>query len=263
MKRTAYLLLAFISGTALAADLPVYSFLEAGDHIGEKAVVTGKVVDTYNSGKACFINFHTDWRNHFSVVIFAKNFDRFETTPEILYKGADVRVTGEIKEYEGRSEIVVEDPSQIEIVSGGGGKASEIPWKDAGAYVGKLVTVEGEIVRTHNTGKLAFLNFDQDIEKTLTVVMFERIFERFPESPEKYFLKQVVRVTGNVKEREGKPEIIVTDPKQIEILRDEEDVKLSPSSPTEAMLRALIDLLIEKGVFTQEEFDKAFEDDSP
>lgn len=259
MKRGPCLLLALFCGTVLAAELPVYSYLEANDHIGEEAVVTGKVIDTYNSGRACFLNFHEDWKSHFSVVIFAKNFERFESPPDILYRGAEVRVTGEIKEYQGHSEIAVVDPSQIEIVSGGGGAPVEIAWKDAGSYIGKLVTVEGEIVRSHNTGKLAFLNFDEDIEKTLTVVMFERIFDKFPESPEDYFLKQKVRVSGNVKEHQGKPEIIVTDPKQIEILSDDKDVEQSPSSPTEAMLRALIDLLIEKGVFTREEFDKALE----
>jgi DNA/RNA endonuclease YhcR with UshA esterase domain len=253
MRRIALLTICLLGPLTFAADLPEYSFLEAGDHIGETAVVTGRIVDAYNSGKACFLNFHEDWRNHFSVVIFAKNFDRFENAPEILFKGAEVRVRGEIKEFQGRSEIVVDGPDQIEIVSGGG-KTEAIDWRSAGEYIGKPVTVEGKIVKTHRADKLAFLNFAMNHEATLAIVMFERIFDKFPESPEKYFLHKTVRVTGNVKEHKGRPEIIVTDPARIEIV-DGNGSGSGSGDNTEAMIEALVDVLVEKGVLSREEFE--------
>lgn len=252
MRRVAVLTICLLAPLAFAADLPEYTFLEAGDHIGEEAIVTGKVVDAYNSGKACFLNFHEDWRNHFSVVIFAKNFNRFDGPPETIFKGAEVRVRGEIKEFQGRSEIIVDGPDQIEIVSGGG-KTEAIDWRNAGQYVGQSVTVEGKIVKSHRADKLAFLNFAEDYENTLAIVMFERIFDEFPESPEKYFLHKTVRVTGNVKEHEGRPEIIVTDPARIEILNGEGGP--ATGGKTEAMVQALVDVLVEKGVLTREEFE--------
>jgi len=246
-----------IAGAARGEDLPVYGFLEAGSHIGERAVVTGKVVGTYNSGKACYLNFHDDWKKHFSVVIFAKNFDRFEAPPEVHYRDAEVRVTGRIQEYEGRPEIIVTGPAEIEIVAGGGTAPAEIRWSEAGANIGKKVVVEGTIVRTHNTGKLAFLNFDQDVDNTLTVVIFDRFFDRFPESPEKHFLNRTVRVTGELKEYKGKPEIIVGDPAQIAIVDGAEEPERPASASAEAMIRALVDLLVRKGVLTEEEFQES------
>jgi len=257
MRRIAVLFICLLTPLALAADLPEYTYLEAGDHIGEDAIVTGKIIDAYNSGRACFLNFHEDWRNHFSVVIFQKNFDKFGGPPETILKGAEVRVRGVIKEFEGRCEIVVDDPDQIEIVSGGG-KPVAIKWRDAGEFIGKSVTVEGEIVKTYKAEKLAFLNFDENHETTLTIVMFERMFDRFPESPEKYFLHKTVRVTGNVKEHQGKPEIIVTDPAQIEIVGPAGAAAAS-GDEAETMVRALIDVLVEKGVFTREEFERKLE----
>jgi len=253
MRRIALLTVCLLTPLAFAAELPEYSFLEAGNHIGETAVVTGKIVDAYNSGKACFLNFHEDWRNHFSVTIFAKNFDRFDGPPEMLYKGAEVRVRGQIQEFQGRPEIVVDGPDQIEIVSGGG-KTTAIDWRNAGEYVGKPVTVEGKIVKSHRADKLAFLNFAEDHENTLAIVMFERIFDRFPQSPEKYFLHKTVRVTGNVKEHKGRPEIIVTDPARIEII-DGDGGAAASNDRSEAMIEALVDVLVEKGVLTREEFE--------
>jgi DNA/RNA endonuclease YhcR with UshA esterase domain len=254
MRRIAVFTICLLAPLALAADLPEYTFLEAGDHIGEEAIVTGKIVDAYNSGKACFLNFHEDWRNHFSVVIFARNFERFDAPPETLFKGAEVRVRGEIKEFQGRSEIVVDGPDQIEIVSGGG-KSEVIDWRNAGDFIGKPVVVEGKIVKSHRAEKLAFLNFAQDHETTLAIIMFERIFDEFPQSPEKYFLHKTVRVTGNIKEHKGRPEIIVTDPARIEILNGGGSEHGS-GDDMEAMIRALVDVLVEKGVLTREEFEE-------
>lgn len=257
MKRLAFLWIGFLAwGAAYGQELPVYTFLEAGNHIGEKAVVTGRVVGAYNSGKACFLNFHQDWRNHFSVVIFAKNYDRFASSPEVLYPGAEVRVTGEIKAFEGRSEIVVDDPSQIEIV-GGKGAPVRISPQEAPSHLGKKVVVEGTIVGTENTGKLAFLRFDPNADSGLAVVLFERIFGQFPEPPEKYFLNRKVRVTGELKQHQGRPEIIVTARDQIVLPDAAGGIATESDEDAAAMLRALIDLLIEKGVFTREEFQQA------
>lgn len=91
---------------------------EAKDHIGEVRTVRGKVLSTYQSRKAVFLNFGQDYRTDFTITIFTrdweKNFLRKGIHSPSYYQGKTVLVTGKIKEYNG-PEIIVSDPSEIEI----------------------------------------------------------------------------------------------------------------------------------------------------
>lgn len=99
-----------------ANPAPVISWREAGRYYGRTMTVEGTVVATYNSGKAIFLNFHPDWRAHFTAVIFASDARRFPAPPESHYLNRKVRVTGLIEEYRGKPEIIVRKPAQIELV---------------------------------------------------------------------------------------------------------------------------------------------------
>lgn len=110
----------------LAVPTKVISWRDAAKHYGEHGTVEGKIVATKNIGKACFLNFDPDWKTTFTAVIFARRFSVFPPNPENYYLNKRVRVTGYIKEYRGRGgkyapkpEIILEDPSQIEIVKAG------------------------------------------------------------------------------------------------------------------------------------------------
>ncbi len=94
----------------------VISWREAGRYYGRTMTVEGTVVATYNSGKAIFLNFHPDWRTHFTAVIFVSDARRFPAPPERHYLNRKVRVTGPIQEYRGKPEIIVRKPDQIELV---------------------------------------------------------------------------------------------------------------------------------------------------
>jgi len=72
---------------------------DAAKHYGECAMVEGTIVVTHNSGKACFLNFHPDYKRYFTAVIFASAFSRFPANPENYYYGKKVRVSGYIKAY--------------------------------------------------------------------------------------------------------------------------------------------------------------------
>jgi aspartyl/asparaginyl-tRNA synthetase len=174
--------------------------------------VEGTVVRTYNAGSVVFLNFHQDYGNHFKAVIFPDDWPKFPEPPEELFKGRLVRVTGVVQEYEGAPEIIVEEPSQIEMAlsaydlvrppgrtpcapcptcvpcPGGIPEASPVAaatatpsisptppavvsWQDAAQYYGQTVTVEGMVVGTYNSGKVVFLNFDEDYKSTFTVVI--------------------------------------------------------------------------------------------
>src|SRR3989337_1974462 len=75
-----------------------------------------------------------------------------------------------------------------------------ISWEDADKYYGQYKTVDGIIVKNHNTGKVIFLNFHPNWKRYFTAVIFERNFHLFPRNPEKFYLNKHVRVTGIINE---------------------------------------------------------------
>ena len=90
----------------------------AGKYLGKKMIVEGKVVDTYRHLKSntVFLNFEKPYPNQcFTGVIFSSDLYKFVQNPEDYYLNKTVRIVGEIKEYKGRPEIILKDPSQIEV----------------------------------------------------------------------------------------------------------------------------------------------------
>jgi DNA/RNA endonuclease YhcR with UshA esterase domain len=199
----------------------VVPWTEAQRFYGQNVTITGKIVNTYNSGKACFLNFHPDYKNSFTAVIFQSSFARFPPSPQDFYYGKEVQITGVVKEYKGKPEIILNDPAQIKVLSASANteKLPEvISWMDADKHYGKVATVEGTVVATHNSGKACFLNFHKNWKRYFTVVIFASNFAKFKEPPERHFANKKVRVNGLIREYQGKPEIIVEGPNQISIV---------------------------------------------
>ncbi|MBC7362481.1 MAG: hypothetical protein H5U06_09410 [Candidatus Aminicenantes bacterium] len=270
------LVLAF-SGSRLVyifSQEKVIPWEKAGEYVGQTVTVEGVIVRTHNSGRACFLNFHPDYQQYLSLVIFASDFNRFPSQPEKYYLNKKVRVRGRILLYQGRPEIILSSPEQIKLVGETGSaespssgqeisqvgqeraetakkpasttnsKASdnrgiksesshqkisgadqveravkEISWEEAADYIGQTVWVRGKVVAANNTGKACFLNFHRNWKRYFTVVIFASAFSRFPQPPEKYYLNREIRVYGQIREYNGKPEIIVESPQQIEIMK--------------------------------------------
>ncbi|MBU7045170.1 MAG: thermonuclease family protein [Theionarchaea archaeon] len=97
-------------------DIPVIDWSEAHNYFNQYVIVEGKIVDTFNSGNVCFLNFDTDYQ-YFTAVIFASDFLGFPFIPEVFYLGKTVQIIGIIKEYKGSPEIIVKTPDQIRILS--------------------------------------------------------------------------------------------------------------------------------------------------
>ena len=93
-----------------------------------------------------------------------------------------------------------------------------IKWQDAADHVGQYVFTDGAIVSTHNTGKVCFLNFHKDYKNHLTLVIFASDYNKFPESPEKYFFGKKIDVQGRVKLYNEQVEIIVRSMDQVKVL---------------------------------------------
>ena len=91
---------------------------EAGKYLGRELIIEGKVADAYHDSKnnTVFFNFEKVYPNQcFTGVIFSSNLYKFVQNPEDYYLNKTVRIMGEVKEYQGRPEIILETPNQIEI----------------------------------------------------------------------------------------------------------------------------------------------------
>ncbi len=188
----------------------VISWKDAAKHYGEHTTVEGTIVQAAISktGKVCFLNFDPDWKHTFTAVIFSKHFNKFPANLTDYYQGTKVRVTGYIKEYRGKGgkyppkpEIIVEDPSQIEIVKGKAtgppvtfaptAQAPTVAAPAAGvapissitqASVGQKATLKGTItlVRVFKEAKGRTLKIS-DGTGTIDVLIWKKLYEQIPQ----------------------------------------------------------------------------------
>ena len=88
-------------------------------YINQIRTVRGRIINTYDSGKAVFLNFGYNYKTDFTIVIFRSSLPLFLNkgiNPASFYRGKTVEVTGRIKEYNG-PEIIVNIPEEIVIIS--------------------------------------------------------------------------------------------------------------------------------------------------
>jgi micrococcal nuclease len=93
-----------------------------------------------------------------------------------------------------------------------------VPWEDAGRHAGEEIVVEGTIVRTHRAAKVLYLNFHPNWKRYLTVVILASDIPRFPEDPETAYRGKKVRVRGEVKVYQDRPEMTVRNPSDITVV---------------------------------------------
>jgi micrococcal nuclease len=90
----------------------------AGKYLSREVIAEGKIVDTYHHLKSntVFLNFEKPYPYQcFTGVIFSSNLHKFPKNPEKYYLNKTVRIFGEVKEYKGKPEIILETPEQIEV----------------------------------------------------------------------------------------------------------------------------------------------------
>lgn len=97
------------------------SAAEAKNHVGEKATVCGKVVSAQfakdSKGQPTFLNLDQPYPNHiFTIVVWGSDRVKFGAIEE-KYRVKDVCVTGKIITYQGKPEIALDDPSQIQLAN--------------------------------------------------------------------------------------------------------------------------------------------------
>lgn len=88
-------------------------------YIGKTVKLCDKVAGTYvtkGEKPVTYLNLGADYPNtKLTIVIFQKDLINFPLTPSDHYKGMNVCVTGEIKKYKEKIEIIANRPEQIEV----------------------------------------------------------------------------------------------------------------------------------------------------
>lgn len=97
--------------------LKVIGACQAGNYYGKEMMVEGKIAATTRSKtNTVFLNFEKPYPNQcFTGVIFSSDQYKFVASPEDYYSNKTIRIKGEIKEYQGKPEIILENPSQTEV----------------------------------------------------------------------------------------------------------------------------------------------------
>ena len=84
-------------------------------------------------------------------------------------------------------------------------------------YVGQVVTLEGEVTRTHRDGYVVRLQLGEE-PQTVMVQLQIGMLSRFPPHPEAHYLGKEIRVVGRVDEFRGQIEMRIRDPDHIALV---------------------------------------------
>lgn len=101
--------------TPATAEITV-DWTEAADYDGQTIAVEGTIVDTHNSGKACFLNFSKEWQGTFYLAVLGSNMDDYPESPERYFLNKKVRAVGKVAMYRGRPQIVIESPLHLTVL---------------------------------------------------------------------------------------------------------------------------------------------------
>jgi len=101
--------------TPATAEITV-DWTEAADYDGQTIAVEGTIVDTHNSGKACFLNFSKEWQGTFYLAVLGSNMDDYPESPERYFLNKKVRAVGKVAMYRGRPQIVIESPLHLMVL---------------------------------------------------------------------------------------------------------------------------------------------------
>ena len=111
------LLETYKNNAAAKAAAPVFigpiPYTQAARHVGEYAHVTGTLVSVYTSKSGVtYLDFCQNYKTcPFSGVIFSSDRARFSNLPS--YIESSITISGKITSYQGKTEIILDDPSQL------------------------------------------------------------------------------------------------------------------------------------------------------
>lgn len=122
--------LAFILNKLFYSPAPVIDFAtitasyknginikNANDHIGKKVTVCTRVFSIRSTTAITQISVGDSYPNNpLTIIVFGKNYSKFEQTLDDMYSDKNICIEGIITEYKGKLQIIVEDPDDIKIL---------------------------------------------------------------------------------------------------------------------------------------------------
>lgn len=86
------------------------------EYEGKTVRYCDKVYGTYQSDKVALINLGADYpEQKMTIAIFQSDWNKFKYKPAKHLKGKNICVSGKVKMYKGKPEIIANSPNQIEI----------------------------------------------------------------------------------------------------------------------------------------------------
>lgn len=188
-----------------------------GEHVGEEVTVAGNVVETaylYSRDAKDVRGFFftlDDGTGQVKLLMWLNVYDDCWDARKINV-GARVRVTGEVKEYEGQLEIVPRWGGGVKALKAAGPSA---PQRAIGSLTeadrGQRVQIEGTVTRTE-PGETYVRVFVQDGSGEVLVFVWRGIYDRIPGREKLEVPGTPVRVVGRVDVYKGTLEVIPTLP---------------------------------------------------
>lgn len=110
-------LLAFMCFACVCYSQKTISIDSASAYVGQLVSINSKVYGVKSFEKVTLINLGAAYpKSPLTIAIMAKDLSNFETSPEKLY-GKQIVVTGTVKEFKGKPEIMITNQSEIKIVA--------------------------------------------------------------------------------------------------------------------------------------------------
>src|SRR5262245_32595777 len=109
-------LLAGLCLVAVTHATPIIAPDEAASHVGEYVTVEGEVVNATTSGGTCVLEIGSGGVAAVRAVLVIPLVTDLPRSPDRLYAGKRVRVSGKLRRFEQRFEMVLSSPSLIEVI---------------------------------------------------------------------------------------------------------------------------------------------------
>jgi hypothetical protein len=218
-------------------DKPVIEPAEAPKCVGARRKVRGTIVKVGRSrkGNVVFVNYCEDYKTcPFTAVIFQSAFAEFDR-PE-SWEGAVLEIEGEIKDYKGRVEIVLEEKAQVKVVSAPAAAPARAPpgaaptraeplpdgvldYRLASRAVGGKARVRGRVANVRNRGGDVLVEFCPELKGCpFVAVVAEPDVARVGSLTA--LRGALVEVDGEVTFYDGVPNIFVSERAQVKKVQD-------------------------------------------
>ena len=114
-KLNLFILFIIISSISLFSQTKITP-AQANNHIGEKVTITGTVDEVHITRTGtCFLNMGGTYPdNTFTAVIFKSDISKFGDVQK--YEGKEVEISGLLKEYQHKPEIILNYKKQIKVL---------------------------------------------------------------------------------------------------------------------------------------------------